>query len=100
MPSVKSSMSTGFLIREAVWNAGAPYHCIVAGNETLGQRTMLLNARKLFREGRRDLILLAIEDITARTEAEAHRDLLIAEMSYRSLSGCHSVLAFCSFRLR
>lgn len=51
--------------------------------EGLGERTMLLNARKLSREGRRDLILLAIEDITVRSQAEAHRDLLIAEMNHR-----------------
>ncbi len=37
----------------------------------LGRRTMLLNARKLSREGgREELILLAIEDITERTRAE------------------------------
>ena len=51
--------------------------------EVLGQRTMLLNARKLSREGRGDLILLAIEDITARSHAEGHRDVLIRELSHR-----------------
>ncbi len=39
--------------------------------ERIGQRTMLLNARKLDREGERPgLILLAIEDITGRKRAE------------------------------
>ncbi len=39
--------------------------------ERIGQRTMLLNARKLHREGGRPgLILLAIEDITDRKRAE------------------------------
>ena len=39
--------------------------------ERIGQRTMLLNARKLDREGERPgLILLAIEDITDRKRAE------------------------------
>ena len=37
----------------------------------IGRRTMLLNARRLHRErGREDLILLALEDITARQEME------------------------------
>jgi two-component system CheB/CheR fusion protein len=52
--------------------------------ETIGKRTMLLNARKILRGGGRpELILLAIDDITARAEAEAHRNILIAEMSHR-----------------
>lgn len=51
--------------------------------ETIGQRTMLLNARKLSREGREDLILLAIEDTSARSHAEGHRDVLIRELSHR-----------------
>jgi PAS domain S-box-containing protein len=38
----------------------------------IGQRTMLLNARKLYRPGNRPvLIVLALEDITARKQAEA-----------------------------
>jgi len=36
--------------------------------ECIGPRTMLLNARRLHREGKADLILLAIEDITARKQ--------------------------------
>ena len=37
----------------------------------IGRKCMLLNARKLAREGgRQDLILLAIEDVTARRESE------------------------------
>jgi len=38
--------------------------------ECVGPRTMLLNARRLHREGKADLILLAIEDITARKRHE------------------------------
>ncbi len=38
--------------------------------ETVGERTMLLNARKIRREGDEELILLAIEDITVRKQAE------------------------------
>ena len=58
---------------------------------TIGQRTMLLNARKVFYEG--DLnttLLLAIEDITDRRVAERllqriseQKDMLFAEMSHR-----------------
>jgi two-component system CheB/CheR fusion protein len=64
--------------------------------EALGQRTMLLNARKLSRESRRDLILLAIEDITARSQAEAHRDVLIGEMSHRVKNVLATVQAIAS----
>jgi len=51
--------------------------------ESLGRRIMLINARKLPRLGRSDLILVAIDDITVRSSAEAHRDVLISEMSHR-----------------
>jgi two-component system, chemotaxis family, CheB/CheR fusion protein len=68
--------------------------------EVLGQRTMLLNARRLSREGRRDLILLAIEDITARSQAEAHRDVLIREMSHRVKNVLATVQAIASQTLR
>ena len=40
--------------------------------ETIGQRTMLLNARQIFRESQKTkLILLAIDDISERKQAEA-----------------------------
>jgi len=40
---------------------------------TIGRRTMLLNARQIKRAlGKRQIILLAIEDITTRKEVEAH----------------------------
>jgi len=40
----------------------------------LGRRTMLLNARRLYREGERPhLILLAIQDVTERRQAEQER---------------------------
>lgn len=43
----------------------------------LGRRTMLLNARTLFRVGNNTkTILLAVEDITERQKAQAERDLL------------------------
>lgn len=52
--------------------------------ETIGKRTMLLNARRLYREGNHtDHILLAIEDITERKAAlEA---LEVSEIRFRRL---------------
>jgi len=44
---------------------------------------MLINARKLQRSGRPELILVAIDDITVRSGAEAHRDVLTSERSHR-----------------
>ena len=38
--------------------------------ETIGQKTMLLNARKIIQEEEEELILLAFEDITERKELE------------------------------
>lgn len=50
----------------------------------LGQRHMLLNARMLAGgDGRPDLILLAIEDVTKIVDAEARREVLIGELSHR-----------------
>jgi two-component system sensor kinase len=46
----------------------------------IGSRTMLLNARRLAQEeGTKDLILLAIEDITERKRLEVERERLSAE---------------------
>jgi two-component system, chemotaxis family, CheB/CheR fusion protein len=50
----------------------------------LGRRHMLLNARKLIPGyDRPELILLAIEDVTANVESEAIRETLIGELSHR-----------------
>jgi two-component system, chemotaxis family, CheB/CheR fusion protein len=57
---------------------------IVFGQSGPEQKTMLLNARKLTRNGgREDLILLAIEDVTDRKHAVARQDLLIGELNHR-----------------
>lgn len=48
-----------------------------------GQRTMLVNARKLARKDREDLILLAVEEITGRKRAAGHQDMLIGELNHR-----------------
>jgi two-component sensor histidine kinase len=58
---------------------------------TIGPRTMLLNARKVFYQGDSNTtLLLAIEDITGRRIAERllhslseQKDMLLAEMSHR-----------------
>ena len=48
------------------------------------KRCILLNARKLVRNGGRDdLILLAIEDITERKHSAMHQEMLIGELNHR-----------------
>src|SRR5439155_5276634 len=50
----------------------------------LGQRILLLNARKIFRQGvNKELILLAIEDITEQRRSE--EALRFSELRYRRL---------------
>ena len=69
--------------------------------ESLGRRTMSLNARRLRRNGGRpELILLSIEDTTARTDADAHRDLLIDELSHRVKNTLATVQSLASHTLR
>jgi two-component system, chemotaxis family, CheB/CheR fusion protein len=68
--------------------------------ESLGRRIMLINARKLQRPGRPDLILVAIDDITVRSGAEAHRDVLISEMSHRVKNVLAAVQSIASQTLR
>lgn len=69
--------------------------------ETLGRRTMLLNARRLKRIGiPPQLILLSIEDTTVQTEADAHRDLLIDELSHRVKNTLATVQSLASRTLR
>ena len=69
--------------------------------EVLGRRTMLLNARQLKRSGTSpQLILLSIEDTTAQTEADAHRDLLIDELSHRVKNTLATVQSLASRTLR
>ncbi|MEP7007875.1 MAG: CheR family methyltransferase, partial [Sphingomonas bacterium] len=50
----------------------------------LGDRCMLLNARRIDGDdGRAELILLALEDITERKHAILHQDILVSELSHR-----------------
>jgi len=48
--------------------------------EAIGRRIMLLNARRV---DHLQLILLAIEDVTARRRAEQERELLVGELNHR-----------------
>ncbi len=62
---------------EGVLNNNARLEDVEIQNEfpSIGRRTMLLNARKLYREGNHtELVLLAIEDITDRKQAEEDRN--------------------------
>src|SRR5260370_18275510 len=61
---------------------------------------MLINARELERPGRPDLILVAIDDITIRSGAEAHRDVLISELSHRVKNVLAAVQSIASQTLR
>jgi len=54
------------------------------GIPQLGTRCMMLNARRIDGdEGRRELILLAMEDITERRDSARHQELLVGELSHR-----------------
>lgn len=47
---------------------------------TIGRRTMLLNARKIFYEGdRHTTVLLVLEDVTERRAAEREKDELLRQ---------------------
>jgi PAS domain S-box-containing protein len=49
--------------------------------ESIGKKVMLLNARRIARESeKRQLILLAIEDITDRKQAQELQEMLIKEL--------------------
>ena len=57
---------------------------LALGSAGVSKRWVLLNARRLVRNGgREDLILLAVEDITERKNASAHQETLIGELNHR-----------------
>jgi chemotaxis protein methyltransferase CheR len=66
---------------------------------TIGRRTMLLNARKVFYEGNNSTsVLVAIEDVTARRTLEREKDellrqkdLLLQEMNHRINNSLHII---------
>ncbi len=63
----------------------------------IGEKTMLLNARKIERID--ELILLAIEDITDRKKAEQEREDLITELrkAISEIKTLRGILPICSF---
>lgn len=68
--------------------------------ENIGRRIMVVNARKLQRPDRADMILVAFDDVTVRTGVEAHRDMLISEMSHRVKNVLAAVQSIASQTLR
>jgi len=73
--------------------------------ETIGRRTMLLNARRIYREANKtQLILLAIEDITERKRAEealrVERDKLRALVDGLSSMGIGLDIVGVDYRIR
>jgi PAS domain S-box-containing protein len=68
--------------------------------EHIGRKTMLLNARRIYREhNRTQMILLAIEDITERKRAEdeLHRRAAELEVANRELEAANRELAAFSY---
>ena len=69
--------------------------------ESIGKKVMLLNARRIVRESEgRQLILLAIEDITDRKQAQEQQEILIKELQdanakVRILGGLLPICASC-----
>ncbi len=67
----------------------------------LGRRSMLMNARRLVRAADRPgLILLAIEDVTARVQAEEQQQVLAGELHHRLKNVLATVQSICSLTLR
>ncbi|MCB1885259.1 MAG: PAS domain-containing protein [Geminicoccaceae bacterium] len=91
-----------------------PEHATVEGFEVahdfpgIGRRTMLLNARKIFREGNNTkTFLLAIEDVTDRRRLEAERaaalagtEALLQELSHRVMNSLSIISAVVSMEGR
>ncbi len=76
---------------------------------TIGRRTMLLNARQVFDEEHPDsiLLLLAIEDITQRRDAEREKDellrqkeMLLQEMQHRVANSLQIIASILSLKAR
>ena len=66
-----------------------------------GQKTLLLNARKLMRSRDQEaLLLLAIEDITDRKNAARHQEMLIGELNHRVKNVLATVQAVMTQTLR
>jgi len=92
-----------------------PQHRAIEGYEvehefpTIGRRTMLLNARQVFEEEHPDstLLLLAIEDITQRRDAEREKDellrqkeMLLQEMQHRVANSLQIIASILMLKAR
>lgn len=74
---------------------------IALGPLGLSQRMMLVNARKLLRNGgRENLILLAVEEITGRKRDAEHQEMLIGELNHRVKNVLATVQAVITQTLR
>jgi PAS domain S-box-containing protein len=92
----------------------APRHAVLEGYEVerdfsiIGRRSMLLNAREVFNQGNaRKLILLAIEDITARRAAEREmaellqqKEILLQEMQHRVANSLQIIASILMLKAR
>ena len=74
---------------------------ITIGDPGPGQRIMVLNGRRLERNGGREqLILLAVEDVTELKRAAAHQEMLLGELNHRVKNVLATVQAIMSQTLR
>jgi PAS domain S-box-containing protein len=92
----------------------APQHAVMEAYEVerdfpvIGRRSMLLNARKLyFQKSARNLILLAIEDVTERRAAEREianllqqKETLLQEMQHRIANSLQIIASILSLKSR
>jgi two-component sensor histidine kinase len=92
----------------------APEHAVMEAYEVerdfpiIGRRSMLLNARELFfQKGSRKLILLAIEDVTDRRNAEREitnllqqKETLLQEMQHRIANSLQIIASILSLKAR
>ncbi len=75
---------------------------------TIGRRVMLLNARQVFDEGNPDVtLLLAIEDVTQRRDAEREKDdllrqkeMLLQEMQHRVANSLQIIASILLIKVR
>ncbi len=97
------------LLDRIVPEHGVMDHFEVAQNfPHIGQRTMMLNARKVFYTGdSNSTLLLAIEDVTSRRESERllvtlseQKDTLLAEMSHRVANSLQIIASILMLKAR
>lgn len=90
MPSLKKLLIK-ILPKNSVFNDYEVHHKF----EDIGERTMLLNARRIILEGHKtELILLAIEDVTDEKKVDKQKDDFIAIASHELKTPLTSIKAF------